>query len=67
MRANAAKLFIGDGQNHMAEDDAAEGQRMSKLGAMGLTLPIGDFQSAAIPLCLASERERDGCEQKANG
>ena len=66
MWADTAKFFVGDGQDDMAEDDAAEGQRASKLAATCLTLAIGDFQSAASPGRFATKCQRNDCQQEAN-
>lgn len=64
MRADSAKLLIGDRQDDMAKDDATKRQRLSKLAATGLVLAIGDFQSAAPANRLATKCERnDGQEQ----
>lgn len=62
----SAKLFIGDCQDDMAEDDATKRQRLRQLAATGLTLAIGDFQSAAPANCLATKGEWNGCQEQAN-
>lgn len=66
MGADAAKLFIGDRQDDMAEDDATKRQRLSQLAATRLTLAIGDFQSAVPTNCLAAKRQRNGCQEQAH-
>lgn len=66
MRAYPAKLFIGDRQDDMTEDDATKGQRLSTLAAAGLALTIGDLQSAAPPNCFATKGERNGCQEQAH-
>ena len=63
MRPDASEFIGCDGQDDMAEDDAAEWERSRKLAATGLALPIGYFQRTGRQPRSSTEQQ-DRCGQR---